>query len=195
MVFRCGFFAHGLQAIRKAASGDRELGMGFDQRLCERGIKATQDVQYLEEMMLAGRAEVDLIHVTSRDAIVRLLQSIFDDFVSNGGGLVRGQLLPKMSEDADEMMAFVVVESRGTGAPCVDGSAEEKGATGRISGDVRAMFVKHIGYEMERERGRIVVVEQVVEGRVEVAVLEHDVDDRAGCKLRGPARWDDWYFG
>jgi hypothetical protein len=62
--------------------------MGVDHRLGECGVEAAQNMQNLEESILAARAEVDFVGVIRRGSGIRIVGGSADDSVSDGESLV-----------------------------------------------------------------------------------------------------------
>jgi hypothetical protein len=88
-----------------------------------------------------------------------------------------------MREKPHEMAALVMMRPNWTPAPHLDRMAKEKHAASGAFRTPRTKFVKHISYIDEWKRYRVLIVEQVIDSSVTVAVGKHDANKVAGCKL------------
>jgi hypothetical protein len=143
-------------------------------------------MQNLEQCILARRREVDSVRVACGAASVRLLGGLSHNHTSYRESFVCRKLFPGMREKPHEITALVMMRTNWTPVPHLDRMAKENHPAGGRFRTLHTKFVKHISYIAEWKRCRVLIVEQVIDSSVTVAVGKHDANKVAGCKVSEP---------
>ncbi len=176
--FSCCLLIHRLEPIGISTGASGKLIVGVDQRLSKRGVEVTQDVQNLEEGVLAVRGEADFARVTGGTSTVWPLGGLSHNRASYGECLLCRKLCPEMSIKPHEIVALVMrIEM--TPSPCLDRVAEKHHSASGGFGAVRIEVLKHIADDSKWERGRVAGAKHIVERSLNMTVSEH-VQDNVG---------------
>src|SRR6185312_4043354 len=133
-----------------------------------------ENVQNLEQGILAGRGEVDSVRVTGSPVFnVWLFGCLSHNHMSDCESFLCRKLFPIMPEKLHKLTLLMMMRTSWTPAPHIDCMAKKNHlASGRIR-TMQVKLVKHIPYIAEWKRRRVLVVEQVIDSSITVTMGKH----------------------